>query len=132
VWRWPSLRGAEVVAEAARGGGGGRACMESAAAAALGEGGDVGCLGRRQQGPQRLGLLREDRGRREMKSLVLRLRRRITVAVLAVLLIHVLRLSTDLVGIAWSLCWPSFNRHLPTILRSNLSPSKSQFSDKLL
>jgi hypothetical protein len=61
------------VPEAARGGGGGRACMESAAAAALGEGGDVGCLGRWQQGPQRLGLLREDRGRREMKSLVLRL-----------------------------------------------------------
>jgi hypothetical protein len=44
-----------------------------AAAAAWGEGGGVGCLGRRQRGPQRLGLLREDRGRREMKFLVLRL-----------------------------------------------------------
>jgi hypothetical protein len=52
-------------------------------------------------------------------------------AALAVLLIHVLRLSTDLVGIACSLCWPSFNRHLPMILWSNLPPSKSQFSDKL-
>jgi hypothetical protein len=44
-----------------------------AAAPAWGEGGGVGCLGRRQRGPQRLGLLREDRGRREMKFLVLRL-----------------------------------------------------------